>query len=146
MCHACVRQHLCFALPKLGCYYNRIILSYRNACILLFTWNIQCNIICLKPCQINVSGSTIINFSTPLTSASLERSLHRVRHKFIHKSHQQQQIALTANHNPSACNAVKYAMLSKSRARQRFTLFQYSACYSSGIIPSALFCVLNVEE
>ena len=42
------------------------------------------------------------------------------------KSPQQQQIALAANHDPSACNAVKYAMLSKSRARKRFMLKDYT--------------------
>ncbi len=56
--------------------------------------------------------STIINYSKPLTSASHDRwSLHRVRREFIQKkSPQQQPIVLTANHDPSAYNAVKYVM------------------------------------
>ena len=66
----------------------------------------------------------IINYCKPLTNASLERqSLHCVQRKFIHKSR-------TSNRGSqswsSACNAVKYAMYSKSCTRQRFTVIHYS--------------------
>ncbi len=63
---------------------------------------------------------TIINYCKPLMSASHERrSLHSLRRKFI-KVAPATEDRIGSQLQPTACNAVKYAVLSKSRAHQWF--------------------------